>query len=286
MLEVNNRITHLAGGAKVTKWEVDRTMPEHIYQSAIAPYQIIEAGFNLRQMGLLPDVRLENYVDPQRAQEIKLFLEVSGLSIGNLSAWEEGMYVTGSGFNKGDLKRDQIVRIKGFNEFMDGTMVWATNGVGRVKPSVETFDQLLVYYMGLFMNAGLLKRPSLEELLNLARDSALIKQVSAEYSPIHQSIIHLHVEPNKWNRRLFNVVRVNEHLVQDGKFHSSCGTRPLALYTTEEIMRGTLENRELITVALLPNHGIFIASPFNLPSTVKFLNPVQSEISFGKVNPA
>ncbi|MBI3741228.1 MAG: hypothetical protein HY257_05665, partial [Chloroflexi bacterium] len=273
--ELVDRLTHLAGAQKASNWQVDYSMPAPAWESARVPNEIIETGRRLRALGLLPDIKLENFASPRRAKEIRLFLEVSGLTVGNMSAWDENlnvMHITGSGVDKGNLAREQIVAIKGINATGDGTIVWAPPGARRVKPSVESFDQAVAFYASALWQRGDLRDADLRELQNKLRDPYLLDAVG-DKAPFFQSIVHLHVWPEKIlddSRILFVPVDANLCV-----HHSSCGTMPLAMYSVEALLRGLHEMKNDAQVILvgLPNHGLLAASNHKLGEMIDQLDP-------------
>lgn len=284
-LEAARRLAHLAGGEKASHWEYDWSMPKEQWLSYDGlAHEVMQAGRDLRDMGLLPDIYLSRYVSWLRTRAILKFLEVSGLSIGNMSLHaDEHVLVTGSGVRKGELERDQVVALAGFNEAFNGTVVQAAKGVRKVKQSVEAFDQFAAYVAAALVEAGYVREPDIRAVLSLMQNRELVRQVLPAGRSLVSSMIHLHVDPRVWDERLFNMMEVDERLVPQGAFHSSCGTRPLALYSLEGLMRGMLADSGKVTVLKLPNHGIQIASPYSLAETVAMINPVKRQIGFGAV---
>ncbi|MBI3913453.1 MAG: hypothetical protein HY327_04605 [Chloroflexi bacterium] len=283
--ELVERLTALAGAQKASNWQVDYSMPQRLWESARVPQEIIDAGRRLRALGLLPDIHLEDYGSSRRAKEIRLFLEVSGLTVGNMSAWDENlgvMHITGSGFDKGNLVREQIVAIKGVNETRDGTIVWAPEGARRVKPSVESFDQAIAFYASALWQRGDLRDGGLRELQSKLRDPHLLDAVNAQ-APFFRSIIHLHVWPQKiLDEKRVRFINVDPQLCVH---HSSCGTMPLALYSVEALLRGLHEmpNDEQVLLVGLPNHGLLAASKFRLGEMIDQLDPRARRVQFAGV---
>lgn len=280
-LEVAERLQHLAGGEKATHHIYDRR--NGIMPSEITAKRIIQAGKDLRRDGLLPHEQPEDYLSPQQAAKIKLFLEVSGLSVGNLSAWDghnKTMLITGTGLDKGNLTTQGISIIQGFNPDFNGTLV-----KGGPKPSVESFDQMLGYFADAVIHSDVLQTSDIRRLVELAKNQELVQQILSEGKIKSQSMIHLHWWPEAWDEDLFEVIRVNPALVPNGSYHSSCGTLPLALYTTEAIMRGLLKTygKQKILVILLPNHGFQLVSPFSLAETTELILPSSKKIAWGEV---
>lgn len=284
-LDAARRLAHLAGGQKASHWEYDWSMSKsewHAYDAAA--HEVMQAGIDLRDAGLLPDIYLGRYVSWLRARAIFKFLEVSGLSIGNMSLHVgEHVLVTGSGVKKGDLARDQIVALARFNKRMNGTVAQAPPGVNQVKQSVEALDQFMACATGGLIEVGYLREPDLPGAARMLQDPEIVAQVLPAGRKRIASMTHLHVDPQEWDERLFNVVEVDSRLVPRGAYHSSCGTRPLALYSLEGLMRGILADQRKITVLRLPNHGIQIASPYSLAETVAMIDPKQRNIVFGSV---
>lgn len=288
MQEVVKRVRRLAACKKVTDWIEDKTMPPEIFDAMQIPYQIIDAGTALNRMGLLPNVKMEQYVQNQtKATMIKLFMSVSGLSIGNLSAWDnvyKVMHVTGSGFDKSQLKRNEVVAVNGIKDDLSGPITWGQPNAKKIKPSVETVDQLLAYFASALIMQGMINEPDIQLLLEMIRDRDLLRQV-LEKGPHLKSIVHLHLHPTEADSARFNVVDVNPNLTEGGSHHSSCGTMPLALYTVEAFMRGMLETPDKDVIVELPNHGLMGGSHSSLPVFIRLLDPARGLIQFGNVKP-
>lgn len=284
-LEAAQRLAHLAGGEKASHWEYDWSMPASQWKSYdAAAFEVMQAGRDLRDAGLLPDIYLGRYVSWLRARAIFKFLEVSGLSIGNMSRHNDSdVLVTGSGVRKGELERDEIVALAGFNRALNGTVVRASRGVRQIKPSVEAFDQFAAYVTAGLVAEGYVREPDIKAVLSLMENPDLVSQVLPAGKRLIASMIHLHVNPRAWDEGLFTVVEVDSRLVPHGAYHSSCGTRPLALYSLEGIMRGILADAHKVTVLRLPNHGIQIASPYSLAETVEMIASREENISFRNV---
>ncbi|MBI4034850.1 MAG: hypothetical protein HY381_00450 [Candidatus Chisholmbacteria bacterium] len=285
-LEAARRLSHLAGGEKASHWEYDWSMlRDQWYSYDAAASEVMKAGRSLRDMGLLPDIYLGHYVSWLRARAILTFLEVSGLSIGNMSLHaDKHVLVTGSGVRKGELERDQVVALARFNTAFNGTVVEASKGVRKVKQSVEAFDQFAAYVAAGLIGEGYVREPDIQAVLPLMQNRELVRQVLPAGRSLISSMIHLHVDPSAWDEGLFNVVEVDPRLVPHGAYHSSCGTRPLALYSLEGLMRGIFADSGKITVLKLPNHGIQIASPYSLAETVEMIAPKEENISFRGVS--
>ena len=69
------------------------------------------------------------------------------------------------------------------------------------------------------------------------------------------------------------------------QYHSSCGTRPLALYSVEALLRGMVETNyapKMIVVGL-PNHGLLAASPLPLEAMTELFNPERPTLEFGDI---
>jgi hypothetical protein len=287
--EVASRLTHLAGGRKASHFEIDRSMPSDIYESAKRPEELIKVGSKLREMGILPDIRLENYVSDRRARQIRILLNVTGLSIGNFSSWDQErgvMWITGSGFDKGDLSRDQIVAINEFLPDFKGTRQWAPEGAKEVKQSVESIDQLAVNAALAAMESGLLKDPSIPEFFELVEERGM-QGILSEGSHEENNMTHVHVHPKEdsWNPNLFYIVDVSGELVPKKTRHSSCGCWPLVVYGLEAVLRGYVESNGKIVVARWPNHGIQVASPLPISETLDYLDPANGEIAYTEVTP-
>ncbi len=283
--ELVDRLTHLAGAQISSHWEVDYSMPPSAWESTRVPQEIIDTGKRLRALGLLPDVLLEDYTTPRRAKEIRLFLEVSGLTVGNMSAWDESlnvMQITGSGFDKGNLAREQIVAIKRVNDARDGTIVWAPPGARRVKPSVESFDQAVAFYASALWQRGDLPNGGLRELRSKLHDPHLLDALN-DHAPFFRSIVHLHVWPQKvLDSKRVQFVNVDPQLCAH---HSSCGTMPLAMYSVEAMLRGLrqMPNDAQIILVGLPNHGLLAASKFRLGEMIDQLDPRARLVEFADV---
>lgn len=280
-LEVAERLQYLAGGEKATHHIYDRKEPLKPHE--MIANQIIQSGKDLRAGRLLPHHQPADFLSEKQAAEINFFLEVSGLSVGNISAWDPDncdMLITGTGLDKGNLKLEDISVIQGFNPDFNGTLV-----KGGPKPSVESFDQMLGYFADAVIHSGWLRTPDLRRLVELAKNPELVHQILSEGKMKSQSMIHLHWWPERWDEDLFEVIRVNPALVPNGSYHSSCGTLPLALYTTEAIMRGLLKTQgtKKILVILLPNHGFQLVSPYSLEDTTKLILPSSGRIEWGEV---
>lgn len=287
--EVVERVTHLAGGKKASHWDFDESMSSELYDLTTTPRDIIEAGKAYRRNGILPDISLENFpITPDRVRRIKIFLNVTGLTPGNISEWDTLLkrpQITGSGFDKGKLTRDMIVALQGFNANFDGTVVWKTKDSSRLKPSVESFDQLLGYAAGALAGGGVLTDPDIFKLLELAKQQEILRNAFDKNQQLAQSMTHAHLIATKYDPRQIRVVRVNPNLVPRGKFHSSCGTFPLAIYTIEAYIRSLFEsgNPDLIYLIELPNHGFHAISSRRLPQLVEALDPASGVVEFADV---
>ncbi|MBI2641458.1 hypothetical protein HYW87_02575 [Candidatus Roizmanbacteria bacterium] len=301
--EVAGRLEHLAGGKKASNYERDFTMPLELWQKTTIPDAVVRAGAALREFDLLPNIELEEYVSAKRANEIRLFLEVSGLTIGNISAWDpliNSMQITGSGLDKGNMTRSDVLAIPRFNESFDGTIAWlpisAASTVDKflklvgvdnpkaIKQSVEAFDQVLAYLASLLVASGDLPKPDMEKVLNLVANPFFINQLLTSHQPLLRSMVHIHRQPVEVKKGVANVVNVNTKYVNRGTHHSSCGTRPLAIYSCEALIRSLLTEPEVpMHIGVLPNHGVQIASRLPLDETIALLNPNAENANFGAV---
>ena len=279
------RMTHLAGAEVVSDWEVDYSLPQDAWSASTVPQAVIESGRKLRAWALLPDVQLGQYASPRRTEQIKLYLEVSGLTVGNMSAWDEqlgAMQITGSGVDKGNLKREEVIAIRSLNAMGNGCVVWVPPGTRRVKPSVEAFDHLLSYSASSLLASGAFGEYRLLNVLAQlnARDLAARTQGRP---PFFRSMIHLHL----WPERVLDHARVHRVEVEPQLFqyHSSCGTRPLALYSVEALLRGMVETNYApkMSVVGLPNHGLLAASPLPLEAMTELFNPERPTLEFGDI---
>lgn len=279
------RLTHLAGAEVVSNWEVDYSMPVASWQNTTVPNELIETGHKMRAWNHLPDIRLEHYASPKRAGQVQLYLEVTGLTTGNMSAWDDSigaMQITGSGVDKGNLSRDQVVAIKGLNAVGNGTIVWAPEGTRRVKPSVEAFDHVLTYSASGLMLANKVSKYDLTDVVRTLNSHDLAERARG-LTPFFKSLIHLHL----WPQRAFKPERV--HIVDvDPRLythHSSCGTRPLAIYSVEALLRGMVESSyaDKMFVVGLPNHGLLAAAPYSLSKMTDLFDPADPALDLIQV---
>lgn len=270
------RLTHLAGAEVVSNWEVDYSMPLSTWENTTVPGELVETGHKMREWNHLPDIRLEHFASPKRAGQVQLYLEVTGLTTGNMSAWDDGIgaaQITGSGVDKGNLTREQVVAIKGLNAAGNGTVVWAPEGARRVKPSVEAFDHVLTYAASALMLAN---KPSEYELSSVVRtlNSRNLAERAHGLSPFFKSMIHLHLWPQRaFKHDIVHIVKVDPRLYTH---HSSCGTRPLAIYSVEALLRGMVESdyADKMFVVGLPNHGLLAGAPYSLTKMTALFDPL------------
>ena len=96
-------------------------------------------------------------------------------------------------------------------------------------------------------------------------------------------MIHLHLWPSRvLDDARAHLVDVEPRLFQ---YHSSCGTRPLALYSVEALLRGMVETggASKMVVVGLPNHGLLAASPLSLEAMTELFNPQRPTLEFGEI---
>ena len=123
------------------------------------------------------------------------------------------------------------------------------------------------------------------KLLELAKQQEILVSAFNKEKQLAQSMTHAHLVAAKYDQRLIRVVKVNPNLVPRGRFHSSCGTFPLAVYTIELYIRSLFESGDpnLIYLIELPNHGFHAISNKRLPQLVEALDPASGVVEFADV---
>jgi len=272
------RLNFIAATEKVTERIYDREFPLSEWNNSDEAREVIKMCRMMREWGLMPPVELESVTTPKRKREIMLFLGVAGLSTGNASVWERGkgrMRITASGVDKGNLEYKQVLPVTGFTPNFDGVIVGIPETISASKPSVEAFDNYLNFVTSLGVDAGYITEPDIEKIIAFAQDTELVNHLKQQNNPSYILQLHFHAHAEAVDPNVFAKIKVNSDLTPYGDANSSCGTRPLAYYTAEMLARGMLEHPGKILIAEEQKHGSQIASPFNLETTLRLINPTK-----------
>ena len=283
MAEGAQRLTRLGGGRHITKTHEDKSMSLHEWVSFLPFVQeVIDAGVRLEEEELLQHVWIGQYTDDDRRDRIQKFLEVSGVSEGQISLLHEGkVFVTGTGTHKGNLDLHEVVPLVGLdydeNGRIKGSVSRRPAQLNIKRPSVEGPENFMMYAAAAGVASGDIDTPDIAKVKAYLSDNERVLQNMRDNKSPYQSIVHIH----KWhdektlNKELFSVHDANPRLMPRGAYHSSCGTEPQALNVVDAGVRGMIAEMDTPykRVLLIPmsNHGMTMVSPYPLTMTVDLL---------------
>lgn len=297
-LELASRLNYLAGSELVVS-HVFEVVSERAFQDLWrragqdggSAKALMEACKRLNEDGLLPHVSLDSLdlnLDWKKRRAIKEFLERSGLSEGQARTPQDiyrSKWITASGANKGELRRDQVILISRLNEARNGVVVLHPQGERQEKPSVESFDNLLFSYSWAGIVSGELQTSDTTEFVQFLDNNDRFNRATDPAVPADPyTVIHIHKWPTNWDSDKIVMVDMSPRLIPNQAFQSSCGTRALALETRQALAEGMLADQvrekmvdgrgDLRTIgAYMANHGV----TFLVPN-----RPVQAEQSLVK----
>lgn len=285
--EVAHRLTRLAGGRHITKTLEDRSMPIEEWESSLEKVrEVIKAGEVLAEKKLLPHVGIELYTDEDDRRRIQLFLEVSGVSEGQISLLHNGtVFVTGTGTNKGNLDLHEVVPLVGLhydeNDRIKGSVAKRPAHLNIKRPSVEGPENLMVYAATAGIASGDIDEPDITKVSEFLSDNERVLSALRNPNP-YQSIVHIHRwhDEDTIDNEHFAVYGPNHRLMPNGAYHSSCGTEAQAFNVVDAVVRGAHTEKQRgynrILIVPMPNHGMTMVSPYPLGMTVEMIAEVKA----------
>lgn len=148
--KIFERLEPLASSNLIIDNDFHPDLPEDLWEGDEVTVQVRQAGRKIEAMNLWPaPFPIQEILPPEDFRHVKRLYGIGGLSYGNLSARKDNnrFWMSGSGVNKGDLKRigQDILMIKGFDSDRNKMLLSVPPEVQPRRVSVDAIEHWIIY---------------------------------------------------------------------------------------------------------------------------------------------